>query len=252
MDTHSHQHINRQGNLFANGSAGSSPAVSQQQTAQQPPLQPYNGQQRYQQPQSQVPRPQSQSQPQAQAQTQFQHQQQQQQPQSQSQQQQQLQQRPLAQPPPPYQQQHRQQQQMALHPHQPPPQQHLPPPPPPPKTAQDPVIQMLATRAAADPELKALMQLVASKRADQAQLRRFQAHIDELHAIIAQRNREAAAQAAAAQQAQQQAQMPQVQQQQQGHGANMVFYSPAQSTGAASGSGPLRPLPQAQQLVQVN
>lgn len=120
---------------------------------------------------------------------------------------------------------------------------------------------MLATRAAADPELKALMQLVASKRADQAQLRRFQAHIDELHAIIAQRNREAAAAAAAA--AQQQAQQQQIaraqaqqqqqqQQQRQGQGANMVFYSPAQSTGAVSGTatGPLRPHPQPQQQQQ--
>lgn len=59
---------------------------------------------------------------------------------------------------------------------------------PAPRTSQDPVIQMLATRAASDSELKALMQIVASKKADQTQLRRFQTHIDELNAIINARN----------------------------------------------------------------
>ncbi|KAJ5778210.1 hypothetical protein N7520_001456 [Penicillium odoratum] len=52
------------------------------------------------------------------------------------------------------------------------------------KPSPDPVIQMLATRAAADPELKALMRVVASSQASQEQLRAFQAHIDELNAII--------------------------------------------------------------------
>ncbi|KAJ5090688.1 hypothetical protein N7532_009372 [Penicillium argentinense] len=52
------------------------------------------------------------------------------------------------------------------------------------KPSPDPVIQMLATRAAADPELKALMRVVASSQATQEQLRAFQAHIDELNAII--------------------------------------------------------------------
>ncbi|PGH10348.1 hypothetical protein GX51_00105 [Blastomyces parvus] len=64
-----------------------------------------------------------------------------------------------------------------------------PPPEPsqPVKTSPDPVIQMLATRAASNPELKALMRIVASSKANQAQLRTFQAHIDELNAILASR-----------------------------------------------------------------
>ncbi|OJD19933.1 hypothetical protein AJ78_00127 [Emergomyces pasteurianus Ep9510] len=55
------------------------------------------------------------------------------------------------------------------------------------KPSPDPVIQMLATRAASNPELKALMRVVASSKANQAQLRTFQAHIDELNAILASR-----------------------------------------------------------------
>ncbi|EDN10454.1 predicted protein [Histoplasma mississippiense (nom. inval.)] len=55
------------------------------------------------------------------------------------------------------------------------------------KTSPDPVIHMLATRAASNPELKALMRIVASSKANQAQLRAFQAHIDELNAILASR-----------------------------------------------------------------
>ncbi|KAL4878423.1 hypothetical protein BJY04DRAFT_221146 [Aspergillus karnatakaensis] len=64
------------------------------------------------------------------------------------------------------------------------------PPPQPPKANPDPVIQMLATRAAQDPELKALMRLVASTNATQEQLRTFQAHIDELNAIIRAREQQ--------------------------------------------------------------
>ena len=52
------------------------------------------------------------------------------------------------------------------------------------KNSPDPVIQMLATRAASDHELKALMKVVASGRATQMQLREFQTHIDELNAQI--------------------------------------------------------------------
>ncbi|KAL9045440.1 MAG: hypothetical protein Q9214_001512 [Letrouitia sp. 1 TL-2023] len=48
----------------------------------------------------------------------------------------------------------------------------------------DPVIQMLATRAASDHNLKALMKVVASGYASQEQLRSFQNHIDELNDII--------------------------------------------------------------------
>ncbi|EAW10276.1 uncharacterized protein ACLA_047450 [Aspergillus clavatus NRRL 1] len=71
----------------------------------------------------------------------------------------------------------------------PPPSQHTQPPKPP-KPSPDPVIQMLATRAASDPELKALMRVVASSKASQEQLRAFQAHIDELNAIIRAREQQ--------------------------------------------------------------
>ena len=53
-----------------------------------------------------------------------------------------------------------------------------------PKPSPDPVIQMLATRAASDHNLKALMKVVASGRASQTQLREFQNHIDDLNAEI--------------------------------------------------------------------
>ena len=48
----------------------------------------------------------------------------------------------------------------------------------------DPVIQMLATRAASDHNLKSLMKVVASGHASQEQLRDFQNHIDELNNLI--------------------------------------------------------------------
>ena len=48
----------------------------------------------------------------------------------------------------------------------------------------DPVIQMLAARAATDHDLKSLMKVVASGGASQPQLRVFQNHIDELNEII--------------------------------------------------------------------
>ena len=51
----------------------------------------------------------------------------------------------------------------------------------------DLVIQMLATRAASNAELKALMKIVASGRASPVQLREFQDHIDELNSIIKSR-----------------------------------------------------------------
>ena len=54
-----------------------------------------------------------------------------------------------------------------------------------PKT--DPVIQMLATRAAKNDHLKELMKVVASGKASQTQLREFQDHIDELNSIIKSR-----------------------------------------------------------------
>lgn len=47
----------------------------------------------------------------------------------------------------------------------------------------DPVIQMLAERAATDPDLKALMKTVANGEATPDQLRKFQSHIDELTRI---------------------------------------------------------------------
>ena len=48
----------------------------------------------------------------------------------------------------------------------------------------DPVIQMLATRAATDSSLKALMKVVAHGNATTDQLTAFQKHIDELNSII--------------------------------------------------------------------
>ena len=56
------------------------------------------------------------------------------------------------------------------------------------KPSPDPVIQMLATRAASDHNLKALMKVVASGNASQTQLRDFQNHIDELNGIIKSRD----------------------------------------------------------------
>ncbi|KAF6226922.1 hypothetical protein HO133_008363 [Letharia lupina] len=49
---------------------------------------------------------------------------------------------------------------------------------------QDPVIQMLATRAASDHGLKTLMKVVASGQASPTQLKDFQDHIDELNTIL--------------------------------------------------------------------
>lgn len=56
------------------------------------------------------------------------------------------------------------------------------------KSNTDPVIQMLATRAASNNDLKALMKVVASGNASQDQLVDFQTHIDELNAILKARN----------------------------------------------------------------
>ncbi|KAI9712156.1 MAG: hypothetical protein M1812_006994 [Candelaria pacifica] len=57
-----------------------------------------------------------------------------------------------------------------------------------PKPSPDPVIQMLATKAATDHELKALMRVVASGKASHPQLKVFQGHIDELTAILQSEN----------------------------------------------------------------
>jgi hypothetical protein len=48
----------------------------------------------------------------------------------------------------------------------------------------DPVIQMLASRAATDPHLKELMKQVATSKASPSQLKEFQSHIDEFNALI--------------------------------------------------------------------
>lgn len=67
---------------------------------------------------------------------------------------------------------------------------HEPParPNPPPASAQssgpDPVIRLLATRAASNPQLKELMKVVASSKASPEQLQTFQSHIDELNKVI--------------------------------------------------------------------
>lgn len=54
------------------------------------------------------------------------------------------------------------------------------------KPPNDPVIQMLAARAATDNKLKELMKVVALSKASVEQLREFQAHIDEFKKVIEQ------------------------------------------------------------------
>lgn len=72
-----------------------------------------------------------------------------------------------------------------------------------PKLNSDPVIQMLAARAATDPQLKDLMKVVATSKANAEQLKEFQKHIDEFNGVVKrqeaerqERERAAAAQAA--------------------------------------------------------
>ncbi|KAH8723957.1 hypothetical protein GQ44DRAFT_619206 [Phaeosphaeriaceae sp. PMI808] len=89
------------------------------------------------------------------------------------------------------------------HPHPPPPPQSRPPPPkpvqkaPPPTPgpastpAPDPVIHMLAQRAGVDPELKAVMKIVAAGQASKGQLEFFQSHINELTAVLAKQKADA-------------------------------------------------------------
>ncbi|RVX73929.1 hypothetical protein B0A52_02819 [Exophiala mesophila] len=48
----------------------------------------------------------------------------------------------------------------------------------------DPVIQMLAARAASSPRLKDLMKVVATSKASSEQLKEFQSHIDEINDLI--------------------------------------------------------------------
>lgn len=57
------------------------------------------------------------------------------------------------------------------------------------KPSSDPVIQMLATRAASNPNLKALMKVVASGEATEAELKDFQFHIDELNGTLKTRTK---------------------------------------------------------------
>ena len=54
------------------------------------------------------------------------------------------------------------------------------------KVNSDPVIQMLAARAASDPRLKDLMKVVATSKANSEQLKEFQKHIDEFNAVVKQ------------------------------------------------------------------
>lgn len=63
---------------------------------------------------------------------------------------------------------------------------------PQPNKSTDPVIQMLAERAATDADLKALMRIVANGEATPEQLKKFQTHIDELTRL--QKSRQAASQ----------------------------------------------------------
>ncbi|CAN9278506.1 unnamed protein product [Alternaria alternata] len=78
-------------------------------------------------------------------------------------------------------------------PPQPPkPVQAAPPPQAPAAPAPDPVIHMLAARAGTDPELKAVMKIVAAGSASKEQLEFFQTHINELTAILARQKEEKA------------------------------------------------------------
>ncbi|KAF2743643.1 hypothetical protein M011DRAFT_489579 [Sporormia fimetaria CBS 119925] len=106
---------------------------------------------------------------------------------------------------PPYQQQPQQQYHDATpHSNPPPPQPRPPPPKPQPKpapprapttqtAAPDPVIHMLAQRAGTNPELKAVMKIVAAGQANADQLAFFQRHIQELTNILEKQKAEAAA-----------------------------------------------------------
>tara|TARA_R110002003_G_scaffold288_15_gene18463 strand:- start:17271 stop:19232 length:1962 start_codon:yes stop_codon:yes gene_type:complete len=58
--------------------------------------------------------------------------------------------------------------------------------------APDPVIHMLAQRAGVDPELKAVMKIVAAGEASKDQLEFFQTHINELTAVLAKQKENAA------------------------------------------------------------
>ncbi|KAJ5791584.1 uncharacterized protein N7518_008595 [Penicillium psychrosexuale] len=114
------------------------------------------------------------------------------------------------------------------------------------KPSPDPVIQMLATRAAADPELKALMRVVASSQASQEQLRAFQAHIDELNAIIKSREQqEHRQQSSAGQPITQQSTptpQPQTQTQKQQHGGTKsVSLEKSPQTSQTPSKGPKQP-----------
>jgi hypothetical protein len=59
----------------------------------------------------------------------------------------------------------------------------------------DPVIQMLAARAASDFRLKELMKVVATSKASPEQLKEFQAHIDEFNEVIRKQESERSAKA---------------------------------------------------------
>lgn len=62
----------------------------------------------------------------------------------------------------------------------------------PPKGNSDPVIQMLAARAATNTRLKELMKVVATSKASPEQLKEFQSHIDEFNAVIRRQEAERA------------------------------------------------------------
>lgn len=58
------------------------------------------------------------------------------------------------------------------------------PPAPTNRANNDPVIHMLARRAASSPRLKELMKIVAASKASPEQLKEFQSHIDEFNAVL--------------------------------------------------------------------
>lgn len=123
------------------------------------------------------------------------------------------------------------------------------PSPAPAAKSSDPVIQMLAERAATDPDLKALMRIVADGKATTDELKKFQAHIDELTEILKQREREASAAQQARLKAQQGSAMVQSPKTQ-GHGLQMANKPTLQAPGPATGARQPLPSPQQQRQYQ--
>lgn len=121
---------------------------------------------------------------------------------------------------------------------------HPPPSPAPASKSSDPVIQLLAERAATDPALKALMRIVAAGEATPDQLKSFQGHIDELTKVLQQRNAANASPAPTAAPPPnivRQAPPPQAQPPRPQHGQNHYYPPPQQQQQALRSRGPPQP-----------